>query len=202
MKYVFVLVCISLTLVGCKTPNKMPMAEYNSFPATKYAPVSVIVNDGQIISSSTYVEGAGQVTMVDPAAYCILSGLQNCGLFEYVDANNGQVPTVFVINFERKFSDPILTIVGKFTVSMITMFFLPVPYDYKYDMSIEIRHKNHTVAGYKYHEYLRDYFFFFEHVFDDHEKIIEVMLSKFYRDLQTDEVLDPYMARKANELAF
>jgi hypothetical protein len=202
MKYLFALLCISTSLVGCKTPNRMPMADYNPTPATKYAPVSIIVNDGQISSATTYTEYAGNITVVDPSTYCILSRLQQSGLFEYVDVNNPQAETVFLVRFERTFADHIAEVAVKLTGSIVTMYFVPLPYDYNYRMDIDIRHKNDIIASYRYQDNLRDYYFFFEHVFDDHEKMIEVMLSKFYHDLQVDGVLDPYVTRNVSQLNF
>lgn len=200
MKCLFVLGCVSMCLVGCKTPNRMPMADYNHQPEVKYAPVSIIVNDGHIASSTTSSEYVGKITVVDPSTYCILSGLQQCGLFEYVDANNAQAETVFIIRFDRKPADHLAEVSVKLMGSMLTMFMVPLPYDFHYSMTVDVRHKNDIIASYRYEEDLRDYVFLLEHVFDDYEKIIAVMVSKFCRDLQVDGVLDPYAAQKISRL--
>lgn len=105
------------------------------------------------------------------------------------------------MRFKRTFADPIPEVALKLTGSIVTLYMVPLPYDYDYSLDIDIRHKNDIIASYRYQENLRDYFFFFEHVFDDYEKIIEVMLSKFYRDLQADGVLDPYSSPNVIQLA-
>lgn len=241
MKKGMLIICLLALLCGCKSPETLQRATYNTQPGGKYPAVTLVINQRslqryntapdvdpykqnliendaiynqaginksdvdlvlQVLPTDTFrsdsatPETTPQSKSVvgsihpstDPDMPVILKSLRTSGLFERVDINNDYAEFILNVSLSHQIANPGFKHFCKTMLSAGTLFLYPVAYDYHFSMNIDVLQNNRSIASYEYQEDLHDYLCLLEDLTADQNEMIEVLLTRFYSDLQKDQL--------------
>jgi hypothetical protein len=132
---------------------------------------------------------------IDPHMPVILKELRASGLFERVDLNNAYADTVLHVSLSREIVGSDFEQFGKVLLMGGSLMCIPVALNSDFLMTVDVEHHSRVIASYRYQAYLHDYVFLLEDPFEDIHEMIEVLLSRFYHDLQKDGVFEKEIVR-------
>lgn len=182
---VFLIIALFL-LAGCAAPNKFQSYEYKG--GQEYPYVSVLVNDGHV-HQSTSCGQYGCSTYVDHSHLFILNSLRQSGKFKRVDINNGLAQHKLVVRFERKSLGNPSGDFGKLMLGAVTLFMLPMPYDYRYEARLSLMSGNDVLKEYQYRRDSNELAFLFIRAQSAKENAIKSIVDNFLHDLESDGLL-------------
>ena len=182
----------AVDLVMQVVPIDKLSAKSNDLSAPVHQPGKVVSTaDVHEETRYQYTSKVGSIAPnIDPDMPIILNTLRSSGLFERVDISNAYAETILHINYSCDPTCSDLESGLKTAVSLGSMFCIPVRLDFRYCLKIEVRHMDQAMAFYEYQEDLCDWFTIFEKLDDDKERMIQVLFSRFYHDIQKDRLFE------------
>ncbi|MFI8384439.1 hypothetical protein [Pseudomonas sp. NPDC079086] len=180
-----------LLMAGCAAPNKFSTHAYAS--GAEYPYISVMVNDGYV-HQSTSCGQYGCSTYTDQTHLFVLSALRASGKFQRVDINNGLARHKVMVAFDRQEKGSGAANFGKMMLGALTIFLLPMPYEYRYEASFSVMEGDDILKNYEYHRDSDELTFLFIDVQSAKNNAVKSMVDNFLQDLENDGVLRTKLA--------
>jgi hypothetical protein len=183
MKKITLLMLTFALVTGCAAPNKFPSSTYKS--GLEYPYVSLLVNDGYV-HQSTSCGQYGCQTYVDQTHLFLLSSLRASGKFERVDMNNGLARNKLIVDFKMESDGSEAGDFGKMMIGALTLFLLPMPYDYTYQAKLSVMDGDKITKEYQYHLKSNEFKFLFTETQSAKNNAIKSIVDSFLKDLEED----------------
>lgn len=138
-----------LLVSGCASNTSFPNVTYGRDIEKKYPPVSVVLNDGYVVSSSLCTQ-YGCETFIDQSGLILLAALRNTSMFEQVDMNNAYSEYRLDIKFNENLQGSKAAEFSKAMLGAATLLLVPKVSDMETSFSVSVFHKNQVVKEYAY----------------------------------------------------
>jgi len=188
------LVLALILLTGCAAPNKFQTYDYKK--GLDYPYVSLVVNDGQVVQSTSCGQ-YGCSTYIDQTHLFMLNNLRASGKFARVDINNALAQNKLLVSFQRESVGNAGVDFGKMMLGAVTLFLLPVPYDYRYDAKFTLLDGNDVVKEYEYRRDSREVMFLLIEAQSEKNNAIKSIVDNLLQDIERDGVLQRKVATNA-----
>lgn len=175
-----------LLVSGCAAPNKFSSHKYSL--GTEYPYISLMVNDGYVRQSLNCGQ-FGCTTYVDQTHLFVLDAFRATDKFQRVEINNGLVRYKVVVGFERQEKGSEAVNFGKMMLGALTLFLLPMPYEYNYEGRFSIMEGGDVLEDYRYRRESEELKFLFVDEQSAKKHAIASMVDNFLQDVESDNVL-------------
>lgn len=189
----FWLVVLVLLVSACAAPNKFSTHTYKS--GTEYPYISVIVNDGYV-HQSTSCGQYGCNTYIDQTELFVLNALRASDKFQRVGVNDGLAQHKIVVSFDRKAKGSGPGNFGKMMLGALTLFLLPMPYEYTYEAKFSVMEGSHIVKDYEYRRDSNELSFLFIDAQSAKNNAVGSMVDNFLQDLERDGLLQSKLSTR------
>ncbi|NQD92439.1 hypothetical protein HP532_07220 [Pseudomonas sp. CrR25] len=186
MLRIVLLAALASFMVGCAAPNKFSSHPYAS--GTEYPYVSVMVNDGYVYQDTSCGQ-YGCSTYTDQTHLFVLNALRASDKFERVDINNGLARHKVLVSFDRQAKGSEAANFGKMMLGALTLFLLPMPYEYNYEAKFSVMDGSEILKSYEYRRDSDELSFLFIEVQSAKNHAVKSMVDNFLQDLDKDGVL-------------
>ena len=184
---VFLSLFLVLLVSGCAAPNKFSSHKYS--PGTEYSYVSLMVNDGYVRQSLNCGQ-FGCTTYVDQTHLFVLDAFRATDKFQRVEINNGLARYKVIVGFERQEKGSEVVSFGKMMLGALTLFLLPMPYEYNYEGRFSIMDGGDILEDYRYRRESEELKFLFVDEQSTKKHAIASMVDNFLQDLERTGLLD------------
>jgi hypothetical protein len=188
---VFLSLFLVLLVSGCAAPNKFSSHKYS--PGTEYSYVSLMVNDGYVRQSLNCGQ-FGCTTYVDQTHLFVLEAFRTTDKFQRVEINNGLARYKVIVGFERQEKGSEVVSFGKMMLGALTLFLLPMPYEYNYEGRFSIMDGGDILEDYRYRRESEELKFLFVDEQSTKKHAIASMVDNFLQDLEHDDALRAKLA--------
>jgi hypothetical protein len=183
MKKTTLLILAFALMAGCAAPNKFPPSAYKG--GLEYPYISLLVNDGYVYQSTSCSQYGCQ-TYVDQTHLFLLNCLRESGKFERVDMNNGLAKNKLIVDFKRESDGSEAGDFGKMMLGALTIFLLPMPYDYTYQAKLSVMNGDKITKEYQYRLKSSEFVFLFTETQSAKNNAIKSIVDNFLKDLEED----------------
>ncbi|MDP9942533.1 hypothetical protein [Ectopseudomonas alcaliphila] len=173
-------------LTGCAAPNKFQSYEYKK--GLDYPYVSLLVNDGQVHQSMSCGQ-YGCHTYTDQTHLFMLNNLRESGKFERVDINNGLAQNKLLVSFQRESAGNAGLDFGKVMFGALTLFLVPISYDYRYQAKFTLLDGSELVKEYEYRRDSEEMMFLFIEPQSAKNNAIKSIVDNLLQDIERDGAL-------------
>ena len=182
MKY-FLVIITTIYISACSTMNKTLIVDYKKDIGEKYPPVSIVVNKSYIESAfSCYATGC--YSYRDETSNYVFTIFRASNLFSNQYEN--EVKSPYGIHINTKFTNKDGDSFGKLMFGILTLFLIPTTDIYVVEVDISVYYHHNKIKSYAYSTEVEDINFLLNNVQQYKKDAMEIILSKFFNDLETD----------------
>ncbi len=176
-----------IAISGCAAPNKFQM--YSTESTVAYPPISIIVNDGNVYTSTTCGQ-YGCNSYVDQTHLYALNSLRDTNRFGRVDINNAYSEYKIIMRLDRTSNDSEAIAFSKLMLGAVTLFLVPVSYNIIYESEFTVMHKDQIIGSYAYTRESDELAFLFIEPQSEKKNAINSIISNLMYDLERDDVFN------------
>lgn len=185
------LACCILINIGCAAKQTLPIAKFDKSRAGAYPPISIVVNDGYVNSSTNCVTGGGCYYYRNNDDKFILSALRSSTLFQRVDINNPYSELVFQIKFADFHEGSDSVEFAKLMVYAGTLGVIPTSTKQVSTFEVAIRYRNTILKTYTYEAAYTQTSSILIDPQSYSENAVNYFVSQLLKDLESDRLLIP-----------
>ena len=190
MKTKIGIIFLFVLLTGCAAQNTFNMKQYQSSGKAAYPPISIMVNDGYVYTDS----GCNQYSCynyADNTHLFILNSLRQSNLFERIDLNNAYSEYRLEIGFTQKSNGSEAGDFTKIMLGALTLFMIPMSYEYTYKAGFTLIHKDKVIAKYEYDRVSNEIKSIFIEPQSAKNNAVKSIVNNFLYDLENDNRFQP-----------
>ena len=179
-------------LSGCAATNTFQM--YENIGRENYPAVSLIVNDGYVYSETTCHQ-YGCTTYVDKTSMFALETFRNSNSFKRVDINNAHAEYKILMSFSKGHVGSEGWAFTKMMLGAVTLFLIPMPYEYTYKTEFTILHLDKVIGKYEYDRESEEISFLFKDPQSSKQNALESMISNLMYDMKENQTFKSGISR-------